>query len=64
MADVGKWIVNYDNGLRFGCIDLRCPNCDQCVVSPKVDIPNFCGNCGMFMKEMSEKLDRRESEAE
>ena len=65
MPDVGKWLVNYDNGLKFGVIDLRCPRCDGCVVCPKVDIPNFCGKCGMFMKEMSEKLDRRkEGEAE
>lgn len=45
-----KWIVNYDNGVKFGTIDLKCPRCGHCVICPKVDVPNFCGKCGLKLE--------------
>lgn len=45
-----KWIVNFDNGVKFGTIDLKCPKCGHCVICPKVDVPNFCGKCGLKLE--------------
>lgn len=45
-----KWIVNYDNGVKFGTIDLKCPKCGHCVICPKVDVPSFCGKCGLKLE--------------
>ena len=45
-----KWIVNYDNGVKLGTIDLKCPKCGYCVICPKVDVPNFCGKCGVKLE--------------
>ena len=45
-VNTGKWIVNYDNGLPFGTIDITCPECLGGVICPKVDIPRWCGRCG------------------
>ena len=50
-VETGKWIVNYDNGLPFGTIDIRCPNCLGGVICPKVDIPKWCGKCGEKLVE-------------
>ena len=54
-VETGKWIVNYDNGLPFGVIDIRCPNCLGGVVCCKVDIPKWCGQCGEKLVEEGEK---------
>ena len=54
-VETGKWIVNYDNGLPFGTIDIRCPNCLGGVICPKVDIPKWCGKCGTKLVEEGEQ---------
>ena len=49
-SETGNWVVGYDNGVRFGSINLTCPVCRHGVLCPKVSIPRKCAWCGKVLK--------------